>query len=139
MFSQIFVSAALAMSLLPAVLTQSDCARTYTVAVGDTCNAIGAAQHVSNFQLSFVNTQINSDCTNLFPGEELCLGIVGQDCTTTAVVNSNDTCPSIEAAARISDATLKANNPNINADCSNIAVGEVLCTAFQVFNYTETA
>ena len=57
--------------------------------------------------------------------KKLCLGITGQDCITTAVVKSGDTCATIAAAARIDVATLKANNQNVNGDCSNIRPGEV--------------
>ncbi|EJD01864.1 uncharacterized protein FOMMEDRAFT_123923 [Fomitiporia mediterranea MF3/22] len=140
MLSKLFVAGALLISSLSAVNAQTgQCARTYVVQAGDNCDTIAAAQHVSTFQIHFVNPQINDACTNLAVDQVLCLGIVGQDCTTTAVVNSGDTCTSIEATARIPDATLKANNPNVNADCSNLRIGEVLCTSFQVFNYTTTA
>ena len=81
-----------------------------------------------SFQLANVNKAlIDANCNNLFVDEVLCLGIVGQDCTTVAVVNSGDTCNSIAKAARTTLTTLLANNPNVNANCDNIRVGEVCC------------
>lgn len=46
----------------------------------------------------------------------VCLGIVGQDCRHTYVVQAGDTCGSIAKSYGISAATLLANNPN-TLDC----------------------
>ncbi|PAV18213.1 hypothetical protein PNOK_0669900 [Pyrrhoderma noxium] len=137
MMFKVFVASATTLSMALSVSAQlANCARNYTVQPGDVCDAISAANHVSTFQLAHVNTFIDVDCTNLFVGEILCLGIVGQDCSTTTVVQEGNTCPSIEAAASIPASTLFNNNPNINADCSNIYPGEVLCTSFEIINYS---
>ena len=80
---------------------------------------------LNRFQLLDVNKQIDANCDNLFVNEVLCLGLIGQDCTTVAVVNSGDTCTSIAVNARTSLATLFANNPNVDANCDNIRPGEV--------------
>jgi len=111
-----------------------DCSRNYTVKLGDVCNSISAAQNVSTFQLAEVNAGVvNANCTNLFVGEPLCLGMVGQDCTTVTVIKPNDTCFAIAAAADISLSILLQNNPNVDSNCDNIGLGEVLCTANQTF------
>ena len=68
---------------------------------------------------------INADCTNLFPGEELCLGITGQDCEVTPVVVSGDSCFSISQIAGTTTDIILANNPNVDAACDNIYPGEV--------------
>ncbi|KAI0049667.1 carbohydrate-binding module family 50 protein [Auriscalpium vulgare] len=113
---------------------QDNCARSYTVSSGDTCDAISAAQNVSTFQLATVNkAKIDAACDNLAIGEVLCLGITGQDCSTVHVVVSGDSCGVITDAAGIPLSTLLANNPNINSDCSNIYPGEVLCTSSTIF------
>ncbi|TBU40699.1 hypothetical protein BD309DRAFT_328569 [Dichomitus squalens] len=121
----------------------SNCARNYTVVSGDTCDEICAKENVSSFQLATVNNAtINADCTNLFPGEELCLGIVGQDCEVTHVVADGDTCESIVEAAGTTFDILLENNPNVDSECTNIHPGEVLCTADDVIvpqNSTSTA
>ncbi|KAG7441628.1 uncharacterized protein BT62DRAFT_1011428 [Guyanagaster necrorhizus] len=107
----------------------ANCARNYTVQLGDTCDAISAAQNVSTYQLAEVNTNINVGCTNLVLGEVLCLGIIGQDCTDTYVVVSGDNCVAIAAAENTTYDVLLANNPNVDSTCTNIYPGEVLCVA----------
>lgn len=43
-----------------------------------------------------------------------------------------DTCDAISAAHQINTTILHENNPQINPDCSNIYIGEVLCVANSV-------
>ncbi|KAI5119466.1 hypothetical protein M0805_007200 [Coniferiporia weirii] len=139
MLSSFFVAAALFSGLSVVVAQEPNCARNYTVNLGDTCDAISAAHNVSTFQLAHVNADtINADCSNLFEGEALCLGIIGQDCNVTTVVASGDGCSSIESAAGIPATTLFANNPNVFENCTNIYPGEVLCTSSQIFDYTSS-
>ncbi|KAI0777474.1 hypothetical protein BD413DRAFT_468040, partial [Trametes elegans] len=121
---------------------EPNCARNYTVQLGDTCDGISAKTNTSTFQLANVNAdKINADCSNLFAGEALCLGITGQDCDVTHVVQSGDGCDSIADEAQTTEATLLANNPNVNSGCTNIYPGEVLCTADEVIvvNATSTS
>ncbi|CAL1696891.1 unnamed protein product [Somion occarium] len=128
------VAVAAAMSTAYAQILPPDCSRTYTVQSGDFCDKISAEQSVSTFQLADVNKGIiDAACDNLFPGEVLCLGITGQDCTTVHVIAEGDFCASIAGNAGIPISTLLANNPNVNADCSNLGIGEVLCTASEIF------
>ncbi|KAI9455948.1 hypothetical protein BJY52DRAFT_1278346 [Lactarius psammicola] len=115
---------------------RAGCSRTGAVLENDTCDILSARDSVSTFQLANSNQDaINTACDNIFPGELLCLGLEGKDCTTVTVVQSGDTCNAIASAAGISVTTLLANNPNIDGGCSNIYPGEVLCTASQVINY----
>ncbi|TFY82349.1 hypothetical protein EWM64_g1667 [Hericium alpestre] len=118
-------------ALVISASVQSNCDRFYAVNSGDTCDSIAAQQHVPTFQLQTVNSgTIDAACDNLFPGE-------GEDCETTYVVQSGDTCVAISSANNISLATLLANNPNVNSDCTNIGVGEVLCVADQIIGAAE--
>lgn len=55
----------------------------------------------------------------------ICLGLVGQDCTTVHVVQNGDSCPTIASQANITDGQLLTDNPNIDSNCTNIYVGEV--------------
>jgi len=113
------------------------CSRNGTVEANDTCDILSARDNVSTFQLANANKNaINSDCSNIFPGEALCLGLQGQDCSIVVVVQAGDTCGSIAGAANIPVSTLQTNNPNVLSDCSNIYPGEVLCTDSQIFSYT---
>lgn len=117
---------------------KADCARNYTVRLGDTCDKISAAQNVSTYQLAIVNPIINVNCSNLAVGMPLCLGNVGADCTDVHVVGAGDNCFDIDTVAGIDFTTLQANNPQVDDNCDNIYVGEVLCVADQIFNYNTT-
>jgi hypothetical protein len=44
----------------------------------------------------------------------------------------NDTCDTIAAAQNVNTTLIHENNPQINPDCTNIYVGEVLCVASSV-------
>ncbi|KAH9964190.1 hypothetical protein BC827DRAFT_56327 [Russula dissimulans] len=113
------------------------CSRNGTVQNNDTCDILSARDSVSTFQLANANkAAIDTFCDNIFPGELLCLGLNGQDCTTVAVVKAGDSCGTIANTAGIPVTTLLANNPNVNSGCSNIYPGEVLCTASQIVNYS---
>jgi len=108
----------------------ADCTRKYTVKEGDICDNISAANQVSTYQLAVVNQgHIDSTCSNLVPGDEICLGNAGEDCTTTYVVQDNDTCEGINAAHSLNSTILSLNNPQINQACDNIYIGEVLCVS----------
>ncbi|KAF8901507.1 hypothetical protein CPB84DRAFT_1846802 [Gymnopilus junonius] len=126
----------LAVVVLCAVITTgaqslpANCSRTYTVQPEDFCDKISAAQNASTYQLATVNSGIIDPlCDNLFVGEVICLGIKGQDCDTVQVVQTGDGCPAIASQAGISLADLLTDNPNVNAACTNIYPGEVLCVA----------
>jgi len=115
---------------------RTGCSRNGTVQAGDSCDALSARDSVSTFQLANANPVIDALCDNIFPGEDLCLGLVGKDCSTVVTIQSGNTCTSIAAAANIDPSVLLANNPNVNADCSNIYPGEVLCTDSNIINYS---
>jgi len=129
MFSQLFavsVLAAAARSVFAA-----ECSRSYTVKEGDICDTISQSQNVSTFQLATVNSgAVNGGCTNLTPGQTICLALKPEeDCTTTYTVAGGDTCADIASKHAVNATILNLNNPQINDDCSNIYPGEVLCTA----------
>ncbi|KAJ7572894.1 hypothetical protein C8J56DRAFT_1060323 [Mycena floridula] len=123
-------------SLFLLTFVNAECARNYTVHLGDTCDLISAANNASTYQLAIVNSdKIDAACDNLALGEPLCLGNVGEDCTDVHVVVSGDGCFAIAQEAGTDLETLFANNPNVASDCSNIYPGEVLCVADEVFDY----
>jgi hypothetical protein len=55
--------------------------------------------------------------------KRICLGITGQDCTETYVVQPGDTCNAIVNATHVDKKILLDNNQNIG-DCSFIYSGE---------------
>ena len=88
----------------------------------------------SRYQLAVVNSiDVDTQCNNLMPGEDLCLGWQGEDCDTTYVVQPNDDCDLITGMAGINDTILYLNNPQINSDCTNIYIGEVRNVSLFVF------
>ncbi|KII85553.1 carbohydrate-binding module family 50 protein [Plicaturopsis crispa FD-325 SS-3] len=133
MFAHAVTAALVALPFVAQFASAADCARTYTVKEGDICDSISAAKNVSTYQLAVVNyPSVDSACGNLTPGNSICLGWANQDCSTTYVVKPDDDCPGITQLAGINSTLLTQNNPQINQDCSNLYVGEVLCTAKQV-------
>ncbi|ORX36354.1 hypothetical protein BD324DRAFT_628452 [Kockovaella imperatae] len=130
--------ARLALAALPllSVALAADCTRNATVQSGDTCDSISNKYGASTFQLALVNeADIDENCENLQPGETICLGVAGQDCTKVYTVKSGDTCEWLMATYGMSNTTLWSNNPQIDPECTNIYIGEVLCVDTKSYNY----
>lgn len=123
------------------------CSRSYTIKAGDYCDKISQTQNVSTFvfelygrfypvlifffwchcryQLAAINPSIiNKGCSNLTPGESICLGLVGEDCSTTYTVQPGDTCAGIAATVGVNMTILLHNNLQLDDSC-DIYVGEV--------------
>jgi len=130
MLTSAFAAAFSAVLFARSASAAGDCTRSYIAKEGDICDRISAANNASTYQLAIVNHGIiNAECSNLVPGQSYCLGTKDEDCKTTTVVVAGDTCDGIQAKAGINSTLLWLNNPQINEDCTNIYVGEVLCTA----------
>ena len=78
-----------------------------------------------SYQLAVINPEIDEQCSNLLPGQVLCLGTEGEDCQKTYVVTKDNTCDGITFAHGLNSTILSLNNPQINTECTNIYVGEV--------------
>ncbi|KAF9567220.1 hypothetical protein CPC08DRAFT_681548 [Agrocybe pediades] len=133
MFSQLLAVAVLAFSAQSAVAA-SDCSRTYTIQAGDYCDKISQAHNVSTYQLAVSNKgKYKSDCTDLRIGGELCLALKPEeDCKETYIVSPGDNCLQVASNHGLNFTILRENNPQIDEECSNIYVGEVLCVAKSV-------
>jgi hypothetical protein len=110
---------------------------TYTTAVGDTCDSISLAESVASAALYKGNSAL-TNCSNITAGETLCLPL---SCQTTYLLQSNDTCVSINVAQNLTGSTIQSYNPWINYDCSNLqqastVYGHVLCLSPQGGTYT---
>lgn len=123
--------------LLSVAMAQIDgCTRSATVQAGDTCDKISHRYGASTFQLALVNSAVIAEnCDNLMPNQTVCLGITGTDCTKVYTVKPNDSCGGIQSIYGISNETLWANNPQIDRECSNIYVNEVLCVDTNTYSY----
>ncbi|KAF9065951.1 hypothetical protein BDP27DRAFT_1269098 [Rhodocollybia butyracea] len=104
--------------------TSSSCQTTYTVVQGDNCVALAAKFNVTDAALLAANPAVNSDCSNLFVGEQLCIPSV---CQATYTVALGDNCVAIAAKFNVSDASLLTANPAVDEFCDNLSVGEQLC------------
>ncbi|EIW76007.1 hypothetical protein CONPUDRAFT_77031 [Coniophora puteana RWD-64-598 SS2] len=133
MFSKIVIAALALPFVAQLVAADNTCTRNYTVQEGDICDSVSAANNVSTYQFAVVNYGIVDDeCNNLTPGQSYCLGWQGEDCTNTYVVQANDDCDMIAAISNVNSTILSLNNPQIDDSCSNLYVGEVLCTSGSV-------
>ncbi|KAJ7312754.1 hypothetical protein DFH08DRAFT_1044001 [Mycena albidolilacea] len=104
------------------------CAREYTVKHGDTCDFIAVENNVSISQL---HLNLGGLCV-LVPRSTICLGYTGRDCTTTCVVGPDDSWGTIEDAFSINAVLLYGHNPQIDANCDNLYIGEVLCVSSDI-------
>lgn len=121
------------LAIVAQVSSAAKCTRSYTVKEGDYCDKISAANNVSTYQLGANNPGvINEACDNLVIGGTLCLGTKGEDCSTTYVVSAGDTCSQIWENTRVNATIFSFNNPQVDDECSNIYIGEVLCVAGEV-------
>ena len=78
-----------------------------------------------SYQLAAVNPDIDDLCNNLAVGQTLCLGTEGEDCKTTHVVEANDSCDGLYSTYGINSTVLFHNNPQLDAACDNLYIGEV--------------
>ncbi|TEB27881.1 hypothetical protein FA13DRAFT_1607884, partial [Coprinellus micaceus] len=109
------------------------CVREYTVKAGDICDSISAANNVSTYQLAALNPgTIDPACSNLQPGSSICIGSEGEDCASTYIVQLGNTCEDVYKAAQVNSTIFYLNNPQVNPECTNIYVGEVLCVLNEV-------
>ncbi|KAJ7627281.1 hypothetical protein FB45DRAFT_795442, partial [Roridomyces roridus] len=105
----------------------TSCTKSYTVVSGDTCVSVESKNGISDATLHSLNPSINSACSNLQVGQNLCVSGGSGSCAQSYTVASGDTCVAIESRFGISDATLHSLNPSVNSACSNLQVGQKLC------------
>ncbi|KAF3067179.1 carbohydrate-binding module family 50 protein [Daldinia childiae] len=121
-----------------------NCKTTYSVVSGDTCNAIitKLGNTFTLDQFYSMNPQVAKDCSNLYPGELVCVALqptTGPVCPaptpSNTVSNCNacyhvvegDNCWTITQAKGISFDNFRKWNPTIDASCSNLQLGYNYC------------
>ena len=131
----------------PSLAPANVCSVKYTVVSGDTCNAIGLKFGVSAASIIQANPSINAQCTNLQLGAILCIPGISfapsiqpvalpppttptVTCSAKYTVVSGDTCNAIGLKFGVSAAAIIQANPSINAQCTNLQIGAVLCIPF---------
>ncbi|KAI1410852.1 carbohydrate-binding module family 50 protein [Hypoxylon sp. FL1857] len=130
-------------NLMPRQGYVSTCTATYTVVSGDTCLGIVNKQG-NTFTLDQFyswNPEVSSSCSNLFPGEVVCVGVaaaptgcaaptqpgIAANCKSCYTVVSGDTCLSITQPRGVSLGDFYAWNPSVNSACSNLQPGYNYC------------
>lgn len=114
------------------------CWKSTVVATGQTCASIAIANNVTMENVLQLNPDLDTSCDNLFPGDTICVqGFVIPDlsppvvvpkCTANYTVVSGDSCITIAQTFDTYVAQIVGLNPSLNTQCTNIAVGQVLCT-----------
>ncbi|KAL5330732.1 hypothetical protein ACEPPN_000252 [Leptodophora sp. 'Broadleaf-Isolate-01'] len=143
-------------TVTPPAPTQSGivagCTEYYVVVSGDSCAAIESEFSITFAQFYAWNPAVGSNCENLWLGEAYCVaaptstttssstsstatppaptqsGIVA-GCTEYYVVQSGDSCASIESEFSITFAQLYAWNPAVGSNCENLWLDEAYCVA----------
>ncbi|KAL7628067.1 hypothetical protein AAE478_002263 [Parahypoxylon ruwenzoriense] len=123
-----------------------NCTATYTVVPGDRCIDI-IAKLGSTFTLAQFyewNPQVNSYCTNLYPGQQVCVAIAQtpppppacdapvaggmvSNCAKCYKVVEGDYCLLVAGKNGISLGDFYAWNPSVDATCSNLQLGYNYC------------
>jgi hypothetical protein len=134
-------------NLPPQLLTASPKAKPFCVsgeyhqsADGDTCDLVAQSYNVASASLFSANQDL-VDCSHIPGGLNLCLPL---RCAETYTLRPTDTCDIIGAAHGLVDSQLKAYNPWINWDCSNlnistIVLGSVICLSPQGGKYASNS
>ncbi|GAP89060.1 hypothetical protein SAMD00023353_3401490 [Rosellinia necatrix] len=123
-----------------------NCTATYTVRSGDNCNLI--RDHYGDVytlaQFYSWNPQVNSFCSNLFPGQVVCVGVgsppgtpstcpvpvrpgLASNCNSCYKVVEGDSCYGVFSGHNISLAQFLAWNPDLNSACTNLLIGYNYC------------
>ncbi|CAK5269211.1 unnamed protein product [Mycena citricolor] len=131
-------------NVAPGTITQG-CTQYYTIASGDGCASVESTFHLTFAQFQAMNPELNAQCTNLALGEAYCVassnstssgppsnvapGTITAGCTQFYTIASGDGCASVESKFNLTFAKFQAMNPELNAQCTNLALGEAYCVA----------
>ncbi|KAK7042981.1 hypothetical protein VNI00_008718 [Paramarasmius palmivorus] len=117
-----------------------NCSAVYTVdGTEGGCWNIAEANNIPLSTLLELNPNVNSECTNIYPGEVLCISPRGStpppptdQCSRTYTLVSGDTCTNIAAKNSITNMQLAQLNPSMN--CNLLIPGDSVCSFSPVLN-----
>ncbi|KAJ7062138.1 hypothetical protein C8F01DRAFT_1368795 [Mycena amicta] len=133
-------------NLAPGTIT-AGCTKYYTIVSGDGCASVESKFNITLTQLIQMNPELNSQCTNLALGEAYCVassnststgtgppanlapGTITAGCTKYYTIVSGDGCASVDSKFNITLTQLIQMNPELNSQCTNLALGEAYCVA----------
>lgn len=114
------------------------CNAWYKISSGDTCEVAAAKNKITVDQLRSWNNQLGSTCNNLWLGYYACVGVPGaaapmpgivSNCKRYSLVVSGDSCEIVSQRYGINVNDFKKWNTYINAQCTNIWLGALVCTS----------
>ncbi|KAF2088472.1 carbohydrate-binding module family 50 protein, partial [Saccharata proteae CBS 121410] len=120
--------------------TTNSCYQWHTQQSGDTCYSIEQQYSITDAYFRSLNPEIDANCYNLALGYAYCVSGAASPYTTTVSGTTNscyqwhtqqsgDTCYSIEQQYSITDAYFRSLNPEIDANCYNLALGYAYCVS----------
>ncbi|KAI1334783.1 hypothetical protein F5Y15DRAFT_420562 [Xylariaceae sp. FL0016] len=122
-----------------------DCTSTYSVERGDTCDEIRDKFNGTFTTPEFFewNPQVNANCSNLLPGEIVCVGVgetgpippcpvpvkpgLVSNCDACYKIVSGDYCDLVASKNGIPASDLYLWNPDLTSSCSNLEIGYNYC------------
>ncbi|KAI7900695.1 uncharacterized protein BX663DRAFT_553981 [Cokeromyces recurvatus] len=104
-----------------------DCQKYHKVAINDNCYTLSLKYQVDMNDILEWNSQINSKCTNLYPGKSYCVQKKENTILNTTLKNA-DNCNSITKKYGITLDEFYNMNPSINrGSCNNLRTGKAYC------------
>ncbi|KAK0106890.1 hypothetical protein ONS95_003609 [Cadophora gregata] len=121
----------------------AQCNNWYLVKPGDTCAAVVSKYSITLSNFYFWNPAVGTPCQSLWVDYYVCVGIPGSTpipgpqpqmpgisskCNKWYLIKSGDTCVAVERATGLTLAQIRAWNPQLNSDCTNLWLDYYICT-----------
>ncbi|KAI8883341.1 carbohydrate-binding module family 50 protein [Backusella circina FSU 941] len=110
-----------------------DCQKYHKVIRGDNCYTLSLKYTVDMDAILTWNPQINTKCTNLYPGKSYCVrkhseSTLEKACVESYFVKDSDTCITVTKAHGITLDQFYDMNPSVNrGSCDNLLTGGTYC------------
>ncbi|KAM5437078.1 hypothetical protein MferCBS31731_005494 [Microsporum ferrugineum] len=130
-----------------------NCNKFYLVKSGDNCYNIEQKFSLSHNNFVRWNPDVKDDCSSLWQGYHMCVGVQGQptrtsttsapqptaheplypgtikECKNYHLVKSGDTCWSLQQSYNLDENKFKTLNPVLASDCSKLWLGYYICVS----------
>ncbi|KAF8263193.1 hypothetical protein EI94DRAFT_1807629 [Lactarius quietus] len=105
---------------------QPQCAETLDTTNATTCNFVASQFNLTTDQILSMNPGLN--CNGTLPAGSICLKMFTPPCTKNATATSTS-CDELAAQNSLTTTQFVAYNDDVNADCTNLVVGQSYCVA----------